>query len=165
MLKKVLLTLALAAPTLGFAQAKIAVVDVDAVIASLPETKAAEAQINELSAAYEAEYNQLTDEINKKVQEYQSLPVSTPAAIRERRQKEVQELDQRYQAFLQYAQEDIVNRRNELMAPVRQKVAEAVKILGKEQGYDIILPAGGALYLGPKVTDATALIYAIIDAE
>lgn len=162
MVKKLFLALALAAPALGFAQAKIAVVDTEAIVAAMPETQQAEEQIKTLSAAYEQEYNRLTDEINKKVQEYQSLPPSTPAAIRERRQKEVQELDQRYQAFLQYAQEDIVNQRDTLMAPIRQKVADAVAALGAGQGYDIILPAAGALYLGPNVTDATEQIKAAL---
>lgn len=155
MLKKLLLALTIALPLCGFAQAKFAIVDIEAILDFLPENQAAINQINEASKTYEAENVKLADEINKKVADFQALPANTPLAIRERRQQEIQDLDSRFQAFLLNAQQDIVNLKKELLLPIRQKVDDAIKTIGSEQGFDMIIPAGTAIYTGASFTDIT----------
>lgn len=160
MLKKILLAVAIAIPASLFAQNKIGVVDTQAIIESLPETAAAREHLDNLKKNYEQEYNQLTEEINKKVQEYQALGADAPKGIRERRQKEVQELDQRYQAFLQYAEEDLATQKATLMQPIEDKVNDAIKAVGAANGFSILLPATGILYVGIETVDATELVKA-----
>lgn len=155
MLKNILLALAIALPAVGLAQAKFGIVDVDAIVDLLPETQTAKAQIDEASATYEAENNRLAAEINKKVEEYQALPASTPLAIRERRQQEIQDLDSRFQAFLLNAQQDLASLKKELIEPIRLKVNDIVKTIGSEQGYDMIIPAGTAIFTGASFVDVT----------
>lgn len=155
MLKKLLFALAIALQACGWAQAKFGIINVDSVIDLQPETLAAKAQIDEASKNYEDENNRLAAEINKKVEEYQALPTSTPLAIRERRQQEIQDLDSRFQAFLLNAQEDLANLKEELFEPIRLKVNEAIKAIGTEQGYDMIIPAGTAIFTGASFTDIT----------
>lgn len=155
MLKKLLLALAISLPACAMGQAKFGIIDVDAVVEVLPETQDAKARIDEASKTYEEENNRLAAEINKKVEEYQALPATTPLAIRERRQQEIQDLDSRFQAFLLNAQEDLANLKEELLSPIRLKVNEVIKQVGTEQGYDMIIPAGSALFTGASFTDIT----------
>lgn len=155
MFKKLLLALAISLPACAMGQAKFGIIDVDAVVEVLPETQDAKARIDEASKTYEEENNRLAAEINKKVEEYQALPATTPLAIRERRQQEIQDLDSRFQAFLLNAQEDLANLKEELLSPIRLKVNEVIKQVGTEQGYDMIIPAGSALFTGASFTDIT----------
>ena len=155
MLKKIFLALTMLLPSCAFAQAKFGIIDVDAIVDMLPETQEAKARIDEASKNYEEENKRLAADINKKVEEYQALPATTPTAIRERRQQEIQDLDSRFQAFLLNAQEDLANLKKELLAPIRMKVNEVIKAIGTDQGYDMIIPAGSALFTGSSFTDIT----------
>lgn len=154
-MKKLLLALTLALPACLFAQTKVGVVNADEILNLLPETAAAKEQLHAISETYQAENTKLEEEINKKIQEYQALPAETPASIRERRQYEIQDLDQRFQAFLQNAQQDLETQRQLLMQPATDKLAEAIKAIGAEQGFSIILPAGTPFYIGLDIIDLT----------
>lgn len=156
MIKKLLLALAIMLPTCAFAQAKFGVVNAQDVMTLMPEAKTAEEQLAAASKTYEDEYGKLMEEINKKVQEYQGLAEDTPAAIKERRQQEIQDLDQRIQAFQQKAQQDLQRQQQTLMAPIQEKLVNAIKAVGAEKGFTMIFPDGVAVYTGTDVVDVTA---------
>lgn len=156
MIKKLLLALAIMLPSCAFAQSKFGTVDTQAVMSLMPETKTAEETFAATSKNYEDEYAKLMDEIGKKYQEYQALAEDTPAAIKERRQQEIQDLDQRLQAFQQKAQQDLQRQQQTLMAPIQEKLLNAIKAVGAEKGFTFILPDGAALYVGTDVIDVTA---------
>lgn len=155
MIKKLLLALAIALPACAFAQGKFGVVNAQDVMDLMPETKTAQEQLAAASKTYEDEYAKLTEEINKKVQEYQGLAEDTPAAIKERRQQEIQDLDQRIQAFQQKAQQDLARQQQTLMAPIQEKLINAIKAVGAEKGFTMVLPDGVAIYVGTDVIDVT----------
>ena len=69
MLKKVLAVMAVALllPAIAAAQ-KFGTIDVNAIFTAMPETTAAQTQLQEVSKKYEAEYKKLEEEVNKKVQ-------------------------------------------------------------------------------------------------
>lgn len=158
MIKKLLLALAIILPSCAFAQAKFGVVDAQAVMELMPEFKSAQDQIATISKQYEDEYGKLTEAINTKVQEFQALAEDTPVAIRERRQQEVQELDQRIQAFQQRAQQDLARKQQELVAPIQEKLVNAIKAVGSEEGFTMIYPDGVAIYVGNDVIDVTPAV-------
>lgn len=158
MFKKIFLALAIALPSIAFAQSKFGVVDAQSVMNLMPETKTAEEQLAAASKTYETEHDKLTEEINKKYQEYQALPEDTPAAIRERRQQEISDLDQRIQAFLQNAQQDLARQQQNLMAPIQEKLINAIKAVGQEQGFTMIFPDGVGIYTGTDVIDVTPAV-------
>jgi len=156
MIKKLLLALAIMIPACAFAQAKFGVVDAQSVMTLMPETKTAEEQLAAASKTYEDEYAKLTEEINKKYEDYQALGQDTPAAIRERREQEIQDLTQRVQAFQQKAQQDLARQQQTLMAPIQEKLVNAIKAVGAEKGFTMIFPDGVAVYVGTDVIDVTA---------
>jgi outer membrane protein len=161
MFKKVIIALAIAValPVVAAAQ-KFGVVDVNTIFAAMPESTAAQNQLAEASKKYEEEWKKIADEVDKKVQEYQALDASTPESIKERRMQEVQELDAKATKFRQTAQEDLQKQQQQLTAPIEQKLFEAIKAVGQENGFTFIFPEGVAAYQGSDVVDATPLVKA-----
>jgi outer membrane protein len=159
MFKKVIIALAIAAmlPVVAAAQ-KFGVVDVNAIFTAMPESTAAQNQLNEASKKYEEEWKKIAEEVDKKMQEYQNLAADTPESIKERRLQEVQELDQKAQRFRQTAADDLQKQQQQLMAPIRQKIVDAIKAVGQEGSYTFIFEDGASVYQGSDVVDVTSAV-------
>lgn len=159
MIKKILLAAAVAFPMLVSAQApKFGVVNTQSVMESLPDSKKVEEQVLASSKKYEDEFAKLQADINKAVQEFQGLAADTPEAIKQRRQQEIQELYQRSEQFRQTATQDLQRQHEQLMAPVIQKVTNAINSVGKEQGMTFIFEQQQPIYTGTEVIDVTSLV-------
>lgn len=161
MIKKLFLVLLIALPISVFAQ-KFGVVDEQAIFDSLPDVKNVQTQIEEASKTYETELQKLTEEFNKKMTEFQALQqdTTTPESIKERRMQELQELDQKMQQFRNTAMQDLQRQQQQLMMPIQQKVIDAIKAVGQEGGYTLILPISIPYYQGVGVEDATPAVKA-----
>lgn len=163
MLKKFVLALAIILPLSAFAQ-KFGTVDVEAVITAMPESTAASEQISEASKKYEAEFQKLQEEVQKLYTDYQTIQndANTPETIKERRMQEIQERATKVEQFRQTASEDLQRQHQQLMAPIQQKFAEAVKAVGQEGSFTFVFPSdpGLMLYQGTDVVDVTPLVKA-----
>jgi outer membrane protein len=159
MFKKVIIALAIAValPVVAAAQ-KFGVVDVNSIFTVMPETTSAQNQLAEASKKYEEEYKKIAEEVDKKFQEYQSLDASTPESIKERRLQEVQELNAKADKFRQTASEDLQKQQQQLMAPIEQKILDAIKAVGQEGNYTFIFQDGMAAYQGSDVVDVTTAV-------
>lgn len=159
MFKKILLALAVALPLGAMAQ-KIGVVEADQIMQLMPETKSAQDALAASSKVFEDEFGKLNTEIDNKYAEFQGLAADTPASIKERRQQEIQDLAQRIQAFQQNAQNELAKQQQQLMQPIQEKLINAIKAVGAEQGLTMILPDGVAIYTGGDVIDVTPAVKA-----
>ena len=157
MIKKILLALVIAFPTMAFAQ-KFGVITTDQLIQSLPEMNEVKTTLEASSKKYEDEFKNLQDEMQKKYTEFQSLEETTPSTIKDRRLQEMQELDQKIQQFRQTASEDLQRQQQQLMAPIQEKVVKAIQSAGAEGGYTFIFENVVPLYTGTDVTDITATV-------
>ncbi len=164
MIKKALLAIMLALPMLAAAQAqiKIGTVQIDPIVDAMPETAQMKAQLEADQKTYQDELEKLGAELDKKVAEYQKLAQdgTTPQSILERRMQEVQELQQKAQLFSNQAQQEMQRKYEQLMAPVQEKLTNAIKAVGAENGFTLILPEGVAAYQSADVIDATPLVKA-----
>ncbi|MDE5969902.1 MAG: OmpH family outer membrane protein, partial [Muribaculaceae bacterium] len=151
-MRRLFISLLLLLPVLASAQ-RFAVVDRQAVLESLEEYLTAERTLSELSQKYHAEYDRMSSDIDKKFEDYQTLntTTNTPQAIRERRVQEIQEMQKRAQQFLISAEDDLKNRRAEMLRPVNEKVDAAIKDAGIEGGFSFIFPLGTPLFYGIDV--------------
>lgn len=155
MIKKILVALAIALPSVGAFAQKFAVVDPEVIMSAMPETKEAEEKVQQASATFQTEFDKLREEIDKKYAEYQALPADTPETIKERRQQEIQEIADKAQRFQQQAQQDLERQHAQLLQPIQEKLVNAIKSVGAEGGYTMVLPAGIAFYTGTDVVDVT----------
>ena len=155
-----LLTLLL--PMVMLAQSKIAVYDSQAVLNELPDKAQAETKLQALSDRLQAEYKTLQADFDKKYAEYQAIATdpATTAAIRDRRVQEVQESDKRIQAYQQQAARELKDKEAELMAPINAAINAAVREVGDQMGYDLILDIAKTpvSYISSNVTDITPLV-------
>lgn len=158
MIKKLLIAIMFALPMMGFAQAKFGVLHSDALMKEMPELKEIQAQLEASSKKFQEEFDVLTAEFNKLYEEFNKLDESTPQTIKDRRIQELQEKDKRIQEFRQTADEDLQRQQMQLMAPVRQKILEAIQTVGKEGGFTFILEDNMTSYIGDDVIDVTPLV-------
>ncbi|MDE6740756.1 MAG: OmpH family outer membrane protein [Muribaculaceae bacterium] len=163
MIKKVLLAIALICPMLLSAQTlKIGLVDFGSVLQAMPETTAAQNQVKEVSDKYEAEYKKLGEEMNRLITEYQNMAENELPAIKERKTRELSDYQQKVQQFEQTAMNDLNKMQSDLMAPIQQKIAQAIESVGREGNYSLIQMYDPqlTLYHAAPVEDVTPAVKA-----
>ena len=159
MIKKILVALLIALPLCASAQ-KFGTIDGSAILPQMPEFTAANTQIEEASKKYEAEATKLREEIDKKMADFQTLSedASTPESIKQRRVQELTEMQQKYEQFIQTAQQDLQRQQAQLMQPIQEKLMNAITSVGQENGFTLIFPVDAAAYAGQDVIDVTPLV-------
>ncbi|MDE7153529.1 MAG: OmpH family outer membrane protein [Muribaculaceae bacterium] len=169
MLKRIFVAIALAVPMLAAAQtARFAVVDEKAVLESLTDYTLVTTQIAETSRQYKEEYNRMTADIDKKFEEIQVLNRQPGLAetIKERRVQELQNMQKRAQQFLMTADDDIQRQERELLEPIKERVRQAIRKVGVEEGYTFIFPIDDPLFYNTQVEDVTdAVKDALLDTQ
>ena len=137
MLKKIALVMLLALPMGVFAQnLKFGHINAQEIITVMPEFTKAQNDIQTLEKQLTAELQRTQEEFNKKYQEFQQAIAkdSLPPNIAERRQKELQDMMQRQEQFQQDAQQQMAKAQNDAMAPIDQKLDNAIKAVGAAEG-------------------------------
>ena len=139
-------------------EAKIAFVNTQEVFMALPEVADMRKQIDDLNANYQKELETMQNEFQKKYSDFIAQQDSLTENIKVRRMQEVEDLRQRMDNFVQVAQQDVNKKQQELIAPIQQKMADAIKAVGTEQGYTYIIDPQVLLYTGPNAIDATPFV-------
>src|SRR5574344_1505010 len=93
-------------------------------------------------------------EFQKKVQDYQAQEATLAEAIKQIRQQELQEMQQRIQLFYQTAEQDIQKKQQELLAPVHEKMSKAIQAVGQKEGYTYIFDSAVMVYISETALDA-----------
>ncbi len=105
----------------------------------MPEFTKARTEIEELTKQYEADLKSMQDEYQKKGQEYEKLPASTPANIKQRREQELQEMMQKIQQTYQDNQQALQKEYQTRMQTITNKIIEAIKAVGQAGDYVYIM--------------------------
>lgn len=157
MFRKICILLLTIIPSMAFAQ-KFGVIDTEALIASLPEMAQISAQLEAYSNQYEKDFESLRKDMDKKYAELQKLPEGTPQEIVKRRVQEIQDLDQKINQFRQTAEADLKNHEEAMMAPVRNRVSQAIRQVGDEGNFIMIFENTSPVYVRHDVVDVTQLV-------
>ncbi len=161
MIKKILLALVVALPMCAWAQTpKFGIVDVESIIPKMTEFVEAQNKLSEASKTYETEYAKINEELQKLYTELQELDKdpNTLQSIKERRMQDIQDRDKKAQQFAQTAQQDLQRQQAQLMQPIQEKVMNAIKSVGTENGFTMIFPEAVPAYISAGVQDVTALV-------
>lgn len=158
MIKRILLAIMIAIPSIVFAQGKFGIVNTQEIIEAMPETKEIQDKIQEATSKYEQEFANLQANINKQYEEFQKLDESTPQSIRDRRMQEIQDGAQKLEEFRATAVQDLQRQQQTLLAPLQEKVKKALDAVGAEGGYSLIFENYVPVYVGSAVTDVTATV-------
>ena len=74
------------------------------------------------------------------------------------RQQELQEMQQRIQLFYQTAEQDIQKKQQELLTPVHERMAKAIKAVGEREAYTYIFDSAAMVHVGADAKDVTPAV-------
>ena len=142
------LTLALAmmlSCTTLFAQ-KFARVNSQEILTLMPETKEMQTNLEAFGKELRDQLEQIQVELNNRVAEFEKLPATTAASVRQMKQQELQQLHARGQEFEQIAQRDYQNKQQELLMPITEKLMKTINEVAKAGGYAAVFDTMNFVY-------------------
>lgn len=149
-MKKILLIAAMALVSVaGFAQPKFAHVNLNELVQLMPEMDEARAAMATSNKEAQETYQTMVDEFNNKYQQYQQKASTWTSAIRESKEKELTDIQQRIQEFGQSIDAELQQQQQQLMAPIYQKAQQTITDLAKAGGYVYVFEQNSALYIDP----------------
>ena len=129
------------------AQTKFAHVNFNELVQLMPEADSAMVQLEAANTEAQETYSSMVAEFQSKYDQFNEKQASWTPAVRESKQRELGEIQNRIQEFEQAIQQDMSQLQNTLMAPIYQKAQEAVRTLAKEKGVIYVYDAGSLLYI------------------
>ena len=126
------------------------------IFANMPETKEADTQLQAFAQELGAQIETLQVELNTKYQEYQKNEATMNESLKQLKNKELMDLDNRIREYQQFAQQEMMKKQEELLAPIREKATNAINEVAKEGGYVFVydIVAGAMVYIDEAtVTD------------
>ena len=146
--------------TTANAQAKFGHVNVQEIIQAMPEYAAAKADIDKLTAQYEADLKSMQDELQKKADAFDKEQATLPENFKQRRQSELQELFQKIQQSYQDNQQALQKASSEKMQAITTKVLDAIKAVGQAGEFVMINEINAGIpYISTTLsTDVTAQV-------
>lgn len=163
MIKKILLAVALMLPMLASAQTlKIGVVNSQEVLTAMPGFKTAQNTLQDIQKKYETEFQKLENEMKKLYDEFQAMPENELAAIKEKKARDIQDLQQKAQVFEQQATQDLSKKQDELLQPLFTQLKGAIESVAREGSFSLIQEYNQQLtyYIASPVVDITPQVKA-----
>lgn len=163
-MKKLMLYVALAAglffaPTANSQNMKIGHINSAEILSLMPESKTADQDLQKFGQSLEGQLKTMGAEYQSKLQEYQSKESLMAEAIKQTKEKEIVDLQNRIQEFQQTAQESIQKKKEELYTPILKKAEDAINEVAKENGYNYILDSSlGVVLFKQDANDIAPLV-------
>lgn len=132
---KLTLTLIFAVGATSLFAQKFGRINTQEVLAAMPEMKELQTNIEAYSKDLQDNMEAIVVEYNNKLQEFNKSFSTMSEAVRQLKEKELNELIQRRNEFEQAAQQDLQNKYNELLAPVIEKAKSAIDKVAGAGGY------------------------------
>lgn len=157
-MKKIILiaAAAMAVFTASAQNLKFAHVNYQELVMLMPEADEARTQLNASQKEASETLQSMVDEGQTKYTQYQQKASTWTAAIRESKEKELNDIQQRIQEFQQNIQQELADLQDKLMAPIQQKAYEEVSKLAKAGGYVYVFDKSSVLYVDEtQSTDLT----------
>ena len=118
-------------------------VDLAAIVPSMPEYQEAVTNLEAYGKDLQDQLEQIMVEFNTLYSNYEKNAATMTDSVRQLKERELGELQQRYQDFQQIAQQDMQRKEAEVMNPIYTKADEAVKKVAAAGGYVAIFNTAG----------------------
>lgn len=126
--------------TTGFvANAQMAHINSEELVAMMPETKTMQQQLETLGKNYDTEYKAQTNALQAKLQKYQTEAPTKTNIENEKRQQEVAEIQQKLQLYLKSASEELQKKQFDLLKPIIDKAQTAIQDVAKAKGVKYVI--------------------------
>jgi outer membrane protein len=162
-MKKVFLTiLAVAFVTTIFAQGSIKLGHINSqeLLQAMPESDSAQLKLEKASKELQDQLQAMQVELNNKYQDYVAKRDTYSDLIKQTKESELQEMQQRIQQFQSTAEQDIQKKRVDIFKPVLDKANKAIAEVAKENGYTYILDLtqGSVIYHSETSSDILPMV-------
>ncbi len=129
-------------------------------LASMPESDSAQARIERMAKDYESQLEEMQVELNKKYDNYLTKRDTYTDLIRQTKESEISDMNDRIQQFQQVAQQELENQRNTLLRPILDKANNAVTAVAEENGFLYIfdLSLGNPIYFSDESVDILPMV-------
>ncbi|MGJ5641811.1 OmpH family outer membrane protein [Formosa sp. S-31] len=121
------------------AQSKVAHINTQELVSSMPEMKAAQSQMDKLGKTYEADIKNMATELDTKVKQYDAEASTKTQEENAKRVQEVQTMEQNIRQYQAQAQKDMQQKEIDLLKPITEKAKAAILKVARAQGFDYVL--------------------------
>lgn len=125
--------------TTANAQSKVAHINSQEFVQSLPSYQTAMSELEQREKTYAKEIDDLLKEAQKTNERYQREANTKTEEENQKRAMELQEMQQSIQEYRQTASQDLQKKQEELMRPVLERAREVIQEVAREKGYDYVL--------------------------
>lgn len=157
---KIIAILILMFTVTGISAQKFAHINSQELLAAMPESDSAQAMIEKLAANYESQLEQMQVELNKKYDDYLTNRDSYTELIRQTKESEISDLQQRIQQFETIATQELQNKRTELLRPILDMANGAIKNVAEANNFMYVfdISQGNPIYFSDQSTDILPLV-------
>jgi len=131
-------------------------------LTAMPERDSAQVVLENYAQKLEDQLDVMNVEYNKKLQEYMAERDNLSQLIRETKEQDLTDMQQRIQRFQNTAQQDMQMKQAEVMQPIVEKAQNAIKEVAESNNYTYIfdLAGGAVLYFSDDSEDILPLVKA-----
>ncbi|NPD83356.1 OmpH family outer membrane protein [Lentimicrobium sp. L6] len=140
--------------------AKIGHVNFQELLGIMPGQEAINQELETFVAGLETQLQAMQSELEAKYADYQNNQATMSEIIRQTKEKEIMDLQQRMEAFNQQAQYEIQNKQVELSEPLIKKAQDAITAVASENGFTYIINANDQVLLYKNGTDILPMVKA-----
>ncbi len=119
-------------------QPKFGYINMEEVVSIMPESAEAQAQLQKMIDDYSTMLESMQVEFNNKYQDYQKNAATYSDSIRQVKERELQDMDARIRQINATGEQELAELRYNLLTPILEKAENAVKKVGRDNGFTII---------------------------
>jgi outer membrane protein len=134
-MKKLLILVAVILGVSTVSAQKFARINSNDIVMAMPEVTEIEKNLQTLAKDWQEQLEQIQVEFNNKALEFEKSQATLSASMKQMKQKELQDLQQRFAENQQMAQQEMDKKQQELFEPVHKKVQDAIDKVAKAGGY------------------------------
>ncbi|MGB6268394.1 MAG: OmpH family outer membrane protein [Olleya sp.] len=121
------------------AQTKVAHINTQDLVASMPEMKAAQAEMEQMGKTYEADIQEMVKEYQAKAKQYEAEAATKTNEENQKRGEELQNMQLSIRQYQSDAQNQLQQKELDLLKPITDKAKAAILKVGKTQGFNYVL--------------------------
>lgn len=142
---------------------KIGYINSDAILAQAPGAEGVRGQIQALQQSFQQRLMPLEDSLNTLLTNYQQQQAMLSPEARQARQQEIAGKQQAFQQQAQALEQQMIQERDQLMAPLMERINGVIQEFRRANGYAIILDSStGIMVSADESLDLTDDILAIL---
>ena len=143
-----------------FGEALIAHINTAAVLEAMPDKVRAEKDLEQYYRGLENQLQAMANEYQTKMQDYQANQSTMSSFVKQSKEKEIIDLQNRIQQFQANAEGEFEAKRAELLSPILIIIQNAINAVASENdlSYVIDVSTGAAVFLGEDAIDITYMV-------